>query len=281
MRSESENWKIETSFYSVIRISAWIRYTGLGFVVLLPLLSACAGDSQSRAQLDDGKHAIEARQYDQAIRDADSVIQTGDSSGLAEAYYLRGYAIESREKADNAAKTRDLALARESYSSGLSYTPRPAIAARLHVQLGNVCYHQEDFAMALREFGIAVTQLDQTQFRPQILYEMGICEQCLGRFEDADQTFLRVQQDYAGNEYAGYAHTRSGIRGFYVQVGMYAQPADIDRAANAVTASGSVPLKTTHSGLTVIRTADVPSFGQAQRLKALLAGEYPDARVMP
>jgi tetratricopeptide (TPR) repeat protein len=253
----------------------------VGSLVLFLLFSGCASDSQSRPQLDDGKHAIEAKQYDQAIRDADGVIQSGDSGALAEAYYLRGYAIEDREKRDETAKSRDLALARDSYTNGLSYTPRPAVAERLHVQLANVCYHQEDFPMALREFGIAITLLDQPQFKPQILYEMGVCEQCLGRFEDADRTFQNVQQQYAGTEYAGYARSRSGIRGFYVQVGAYSQPADIDRAATAVAASGSVPMKTTHSGLTVIRTADVPSFGQAERLKALLAGAYPDARVMP
>jgi tetratricopeptide (TPR) repeat protein len=275
MLRQDQNSKSETRNFFV--------HCSFALLILLPLLSGCAGDAQSRQQLDDGKHAISAGQYQQAIRDADNVIQRGDSDGLAEAYFLRGYAIEAREKPDNIAKSRDLAMARDSYTTGLSYNPRPVIAARLHVQLGNVCYHQEDFPTALREFGLAMPVLDQTQFRPQILYEMGICEQCLGRFEDADSTFQRVQQAYPMSEYAGYSRTRSGIRGFYVQVGMYSQSADITRAATAVAASGSVALQTTQhqSGLTVVRTADVPSFGQAQRLKSLLAPEYPDARVMP
>jgi hypothetical protein len=40
-------------------------------------------------------------------------------------------------------------------------------------------------------------------------------------------------------------------------------------------------LKTTEKGLTVIRTADVPSYAQAQQLRQQLASLYPDARVMP
>jgi hypothetical protein len=56
---------------------------------------------------------------------------------------------------------------------------------------------------------------------------------------------------------------------------------DIERAASAVAAAGSPPLKTTRGSLTVIRTSDVPSYAQAQELKERLASRYPDARVMP
>ncbi len=262
----------------VILVSDLIRHSGFWFLVFV---AACADNPQSQQQLDAGKQALEAKQYDPAIRDADAVIAGGDSTDLAEAYYLRGYAIENRPKSDTADAVRDLALARDSYVNGLSQNPRPAVAVRLHAQLGNVSFYQNDYSAALREFDAAYGLTDDPQDKPLILYHMGVCEQRLGRFDDADRTFQRVQQDYPDSQYVAYARSRQGIRGFYVQVGAYSQLSDIEKAASAVAAAGSPPLKTTRGPLTVIRTSDVPSYAQAQELKERLASRYPDARVMP
>jgi tetratricopeptide (TPR) repeat protein len=257
-----------------------VSLSNAGFWFLV-LLTACADNPQSQQQLSAGKQALQAQQYDPAIRDADAVIAAGDSPDLAEAYYLRGYAIENRPKPGTADAIRDLSLARESYTNGLSHDPAPAVAGRLHAQLGNVAFYQDDYSTALREFNAAYTLVDDPQNKPLILYHMGVCEQRLGRFDDADRTFQRVEQQYPGSEYVPYARSREGIRGFYVQVGVYSKQSDIQKAASAVASAGSAPLKTNDKGLTVIRTSDVPSYDQAQDLKERLASRYPDARVMP
>ncbi len=265
----------------VTRISDFVRQSGFRFLFLVALLSACTGDPQSRATLDSGKRALDASDFDQAIRDADAVIASGDAPALAEAYYLRGYAIEMRPKPDNSEASRDLALARDSYTKGLSNDPRPTLAARLHAQLGNVCYYQQDYSAAVPELTAAFNLLDPSQPRDLILYHIGIGQQRLGRFDDADRTFQRVEQDYPNSPYAAAARAHEGIRGFYVQVGVYSRQSDVDTAARAISAAGSVPLTSTNAGLTIIRTADVPSFAQAEELRLRLAGQYPDARVMP
>jgi tetratricopeptide (TPR) repeat protein len=249
--------------------------------VVCGLLAACAGDPASVQRLDAGNQAIAARQYDQAIRNADAVIGSDDTLALAEAFYIRGYAIETRPKTDAAAALRDLGLARDSYERGLAHNPRLAIAARLHAQLGNVAYYQEDYPTALRELGVAYRTLDEQQAKPLILYHMGICEQRLGRFEDADRTFQRVREQYASSGYAAHAASHEGIRGFYVQLGVYRQPSDIAAADRAVAAAGSAPLRTAEGNLTAVRTADVPSYSQAEQLRERLSARYPDARVMP
>ncbi len=256
---------------------------GYPFVILALtlLLASCTGDPQSRQELNSGKQALDSGQTDDAIRAADAVISSNDTPALAEAYYLRGYAIEMRPKADNAAASHDFAMARESYTHGLTYDPRPTIAARLHVQLGNVCYYQEDYSDAIPELTIAYSLLDSSQPKDLVLYHIGICEQRLGRFDDADRTFVLVQQQYPNCAYAAPARAHQGIRGFYVQLGAYSQSRDIDNAARAVASAGSAPLKTSQKGLTIIRTADVPSYGQAEQLRDRLAVMYPDARVMP
>ena len=255
------------------------RYLGvLGLVILL---SACTGDPQSRQALNSGKQALAAGQSSDAIRDADAVISSGDTPALAEAYFLRGYAIEMRQKPDNAAAAHDFAMARDSYTRGLTFSPRPEIAARLHAQLGNVCYYQEDYAAAVPEFMTAFNSLDSSQPRDEVLYRMGISEQRLGRFDDADRTFQQVQQQFPGSAYAAPAAAHFGIRGFYVQLGAYTQQKDVNSACNAVRRSGSAPLIRVDKIITVVRTANVPSYSQAQQLRAQIAVQYPDARVMP
>jgi tetratricopeptide (TPR) repeat protein len=186
-----------------------------------------------------------------------------------------------RPKGDNNAAARDLRLARDSYTQGLAHQPRPALAGRLHVQLGNVCYYQEDYSAALPELTTAYRLLEPNQSKDLVLYHIGICEQRLGRFDDADRTFQLVQQQFPQSSYVNPARAHEGIHGFYVQVGVYSQPKDIDAAARAVAAIGSVPLKTVDKNRTTIRTADVPSYSQAQQLRARLTPQYPDARVMP
>ena len=79
-------------------------------IILLFLLAGCTGNAQSRQELHSGKLALDSQQYNQAILDADAVIAGGDAPALAEAYYLRGYAIEMRPKTDNAAAAHDLLI---------------------------------------------------------------------------------------------------------------------------------------------------------------------------
>jgi tetratricopeptide (TPR) repeat protein len=244
-------------------------------------VAACTGDAESRQELHSGKAALDSQQYNQAILDADAVIASNDSAAYAEAYYLRGYAIEMRPKADNVASVRDLGLAHESYTKGLSQNPRPELATRLHAQLGNVCYNEQDYSAAVPELTAAFNSPDAGLPKDLLLYHMGVGQQRIGRFEDADASFQRLQRDYPSSRYAGAARAHQGVHGFYVQVGAYSRQSDINAAARAVTAAGSAPLKTTQNGLTVIRTADVPSFAQAEEMRDRLKGPYPDARVMP
>jgi Flp pilus assembly protein TadD len=248
--------------------------------VLVSLAFGCASDPRP-LQLGLGEKAFAAQQYDVALRDADSVVRMDAPSWQAEAHYLRGIAIEDRPKTDSASATRDLNLARSDYVMALSQNPSPAVESRLHAMLGNVAYFEDDYSTALREWTLANGELDQPDWKSWILFRMGICQQRLGRFADADQTFARVQQLYPNTEPAQRAAGRQGVHGFYVQLGAFAQAADAEKAAAAVVALGSVPTKIIQGNLTVIRTMGVPTFAQATSLRGRLSGQYPDARVGP
>jgi tetratricopeptide (TPR) repeat protein len=159
--------------------------------------------------------------------------------------------------------------------------PDPALQARLRAQIGNVAYFQEDYPVALQQWTFAYQQLDNPNWKQWILYRIGICQQRLGRFTDADRTFAAVEAEYPGTEVAHRAQLRQGVHGFYVQVGAFADAGDAQKAAEVIGSLGSIPEEVDQQGLKVVRTAGVPSYAQAAQLKNRLVGEYPDARVMP
>jgi tetratricopeptide (TPR) repeat protein len=256
-------------------------YRSIGTAGFLVLLTACSDSSPQRQALTAGEQALQAQQYDRAQRDADWVVASGVAADAAEANYLRGEAIEQRPKPDPAAAKADLAQARQDYCTALGEKPDPALQARLHSQLGNVAYFQEDYAVALQQWTIAYHQLDQPVWKQWVLYRMGICQQRLGRFADADRTFELVQGEYPGTEVARRAQARQGVHGFYVQVGAFTDAGDAQKAAYTIGAVGSIPEETDQRGLKVVRTAGVPSYAQAAALKNRLATQYPDAAIMP
>ena len=257
----------------------YLRIGSAGF--LLMMMTACADTSPQRRELSAGEDALRAQQYDRALRAADVVVASGVSADAAEAHYLRGQAIEERPKLDKGAANADLAEARRDYCTALEEKPSPELQARLHGQVGNVTYFQEDYAVALQQWTIAYQQLNNPLWKQWVLYRMGICQQRLGRFVDADRTFEIVQGDYPGTEVASRAHAREGVHGFYVQVGAFTDAGDAQKAAYVVGATGSIPQEVDQHGLKVVRTAGVPSYSQAAALKNRLIGQYPDARIMP
>lgn len=243
-------------------------------LALLVSLSACADDPRPRQQLAAGEQALSAQQYDLAIRDANAVVAMGDPGYLSRANYLRGRAIEA-----TATTAPDLERARQAYALALTQHPSRSLEAQLHGHLGNVAFYQDDYATALQQFTLANGELQPPD--EKVLYLIGVCQQRLNRFADADRTFQQVQQQYPNTEPAAWARTLAGARGFYVQVGAFSNEADAQRAADAVIAVGAIPARTTHNDLTIIRTVDVRSWESAMQLRMRLMGKYPDAEVKP
>jgi tetratricopeptide (TPR) repeat protein len=250
------------------------RWAPICACALSIFLCACADDPRPKQQLAAGEQALAAQQYDLAIRDANAVVAMGDPGYLARANYLRGRAIEA-----TATTGPDLNRARQAYALALTQHPSRSVEAQLHGHLGNVAFYQDDYATALQQFTLANGQLQPPD--EKVLYLIGVCQQRLNRFSDADRTFGQVQQQYPNTEPAAWARTLQGARGFYVQVGAFSNEIDAQRAANTVIAIGAIPARSTHNDLTIIRTVDVRSWDSAMQLRAKLVGQYPDAQVKP
>jgi 8-oxo-dGTP pyrophosphatase MutT (NUDIX family) len=164
--------------------------------------------------------------------------------------------------------------------------PPPQVEGLCRAGLANAAYYLDDYPTAAREWAAAMPLVTQADAKAWMLYRVGLCQQRLGSFEAADQTFAQVRSQYpaaAGGEPARRAATRAGLRGFYVQVGTFTSPVNADRAIAALhkgrvpAARGTDPA----TGRQIVRAGPVPSYPEAKALKQYLAGQYPDAVVVP
>ena len=113
-------------------------------------------------------------------------------------------------------------------------------------------------------------------------YRIGLCQQRLGQFAVADQTFARVQQEYPNSDAAEKAKKHTGYHGFMVQLATYQNPKTADSAIDGLRKQGTLPTKTTDpAGRTVVSIGPAQSYPQAMSLRNRFAGIYPDALIIP
>jgi outer membrane protein assembly factor BamD (BamD/ComL family) len=270
-------------------------------LVLLVVCLALTGCSRKGSQ-PDAKHDLNAaygefdqKQYDKAFASAESYLKRNPSGpGSAEALYLQGRVHEARAEGAGAngrkeEARQELVDAANSYQRAISLQdpkPAPQVEGLCRAGLANAAYYLDDYQTAAREWSAALPLVTQSNAKAWILYRVGLCQQRLGSFETADQTFAQVQSQYAsaaGGEPARRAATRAGHRGFYVQLGTFTSPVNADRAIAALQ-KGRVPAARgtdPATGRQIVRAGPVPSYPEAKALKQYLAGQYPDAVVVP
>jgi len=257
--------------HAAIRIG-WML--GLGGAALA---AGCSGAAQQQDNIDDAKVALGGQRYETVIEDANKVLDEGPN---ADAYYLRARAEEERPKPDPEIEASDLSKAREDYQAALEQAPPAGLKSAIELGLGNVAFDQEDWGEALGAFSAALPTLDRPEWRGPALFRMGVCQQRLGQFDAADQTFEAVITQFAGTEWADRATSLEGMHVFYVQLGAFAKPQDAQHVLS--TASGvGVPLQLMQDqDLTLVRGGPYTTYNAAKLAKAQLAGVNPDAVIV-
>ena len=243
---------------------------------------------QAQQALAEAYSAFGRRDLDAAQAGADRVLAANPSGpGAAEAQYLRGRVFE--ERATRASDQRNvpaaraaLQSAREAYNAALAANPAPNVEGNARAGIANVAYFQEDYATAIAQWTVALDRIAEPATRSWILYRIGLSQQRFGNFGEADKTFAAVQQQFPGTEPARRAAAHQGARGFFVQVGVYATPANADAAIAALKSEGVAGTRQPDpAGRHVVRVGPLPNYEQAKSLKARVASRYPDAMVVP
>jgi tetratricopeptide (TPR) repeat protein len=195
----------------------------------------------------------------------------------AEALYREGQALETKPDAGR----QDFMAARDAYTQALQLQSSPELDARIRAGLANASYWLDDYPTAIREWTTAYPNLADDATRSFVLYRIGLCQQRLGQFGQADQTFAKVQQEFPGTDAAKRAGQHQGIKGFTVQLATFANPKSADAEIDKLRRQGVAPAKAQSATGTVVSVGPVQTYAQAMDLKNRFAATYPQAVIVP
>ena len=263
--------------------------------VTMLLIAGCGGNAkktqgagkpaahQPAAVLNAGYAALDSKDYNEAIAKADEFLTgTPHGAGSAEALYLKGRSLEEKTAGDQAEAKANLQSARSAYIQALEQMPKQPLESYIRASLANVAYFQDDYPTAISQWTAAYDKLDKDDLKAWALYRIGLSQQRLGQFAQADQTFANVQQLHPSTIPAQRAREHQGARAFFVQLATFASPASATRAAAELQRQGVTASTAADSaGHSVLRVGPISSYSQAAYYKARFAEQYPDAVVLP
>jgi tetratricopeptide (TPR) repeat protein len=264
-----------------------------GWILLAVVLTGCASNKsiEDKKILHAGYQSLNQQDYNGAIASSDQFLRENPEGGpgTAEALYLQGRVYEQRAQAADAAGRMpearvELQNARNMYERALKIRPEaePKAEGLLHAGLANVAYFQEDYLTAMREWASAYPNLVQPEARAWVLYRIGLSQQRLGRFPEADRSFADVRRQYPKSAPAERASTHQGAKAFYVQVGSYSDSRNADAAIGSLRSQGFAAEKSIEpSGRQAIRVGPAFNYEQAKALRARLEAAYPGAVIEP
>lgn len=267
-----------------MRNARWVLVAAL-------LVAGCASSksAEDKKTLQSGYDALSVRDYDAAMARASEFIASNPNGGpgTPEALYLQGRVLEHRAETADQAGHQDEARsnlqdARATYEHALTLNPSPKIAALLHAGVANVAYFQEDYFTAMREWAASYPALTDPQAKAWVKYRLGLCQQRLGRFDEADRSFAEVRQDFPHSEPAQRAAAHQGVKAFYVALGSWADPKAADNVVSGLRGQGfSAEQSVLGDGRHAVRVGPAYNYDQAKTLRSRLIGAYPSATIEP
>lgn len=240
-------------------------------------------DASNKVNLENGYKALDARDYEQALGNANAYLQNEpEGKGASEALYLKGRALEGQAAASPQESQANWTAARDAYQQSLALKPSAKLTALLHSGLGNTSYWLEDFDTAARNWALAYEEIEDSDAKAYILYRVGLCVQRMGDFAAADQRFAMVQQQFPGTDAANRAKEKQGFKEFNVQVATFANAQTANSTIGQLQKDGFTVRKGADArGNTVVSIGPFPSYAQASALKARIASKYPSSIIVP
>jgi tetratricopeptide (TPR) repeat protein len=200
----------------------------------------------------------------------------------AEELYTRGRAIEDKTAGDAREAQSNLKDARELYVQALEAKPGAALEAYIRSGLANTSFFLDDYNKAIEEWTAAFPRLPEGELKAWALYRIGLSQQRLGKFEQADKTLARVQQEYKDSVPARRAKEKQGARSFYVQLAVFASTPTAEAAAAELRKQGMTPVMSNDSkGNRVMKLGPYATYTEARGVKGKMGEKYPDALIAP
>ncbi|HEX8325203.1 MAG TPA: outer membrane protein assembly factor BamD [Tepidisphaeraceae bacterium] len=250
-------------------------------VGVLSLLAGCQANTGKGDELELGHAAVQRREYAEAQSHLDAYLKKNPNGPRsAEAYYLKGHALQDARSDDMTEAQSRLQQARLAYIEALKVgTTDRGLEGLIRASLADVAFWQEDYKTAAEQGTTAYGQLEDANVRAMSLYRAGLSQQRLGRFDDGDKTLAVVAKDHPGTAAAQRAKQRMGVRGFTVRI-----PFNNATAANAAVAaltSQGFAIAPPPAGQTSVDVGPFSDYAQASAARGRLNTQYPKAAVVP
>ncbi len=261
----------------------WFGIRAAALLQATALLGGCVADKPV-SELEQSRTALAARDYANAITAADTYLARSPTGPhAAEAYYLKGRALEDEAAASLGEARSNLQQARTAYIAALKTgITDTGLEGNVRASLADVAYWQDDYATAAEQWIAAYGMLEDRSIKAWSLYRAGVSQQRLGQYDSADKTLQLVVQAHPDTEPGRRAKTRIGVRGFYVQVATFADKRSADSAAQTLVRNANrISQRNTPDGKTVVLVGPFTSYGQASGMRGTLAKQYPDALITP
>ncbi|MGC4030609.1 MAG: hypothetical protein QM754_02510 [Tepidisphaeraceae bacterium] len=252
---------------------------------LLPLLTAagflagCETNKKPDA-LEAGRSAMMRRDYATATTNLDAYLKAQPNGPRsAEAFYLKGHALQDSPSEDFGEAMGKLQEARVAYIDALKVgTDSRGLEGLIRASLADVAFWQEDYAVAAEQGRAAYPLLEDPNVRAMALYRSGLSYQRLGKFEDGDRTLKLVVQYHPGTQPAARAQQRIGIRSFSVKIPQ-SSPTSLSSAMATLTRQGYAPA--TVPGESAINLGPYKTYPEANAVRGKIVSQYPKATVVP
>jgi tetratricopeptide (TPR) repeat protein len=260
-------------------------------MLLVLIVAGCSNGvtPDGRHQLQSGYQAIGQNDYNGAMKSADQFLHDHPhgGGGTAEALYLEGRVFEQRATTEEGAGREgeaklDLQTARSTYVRALALPAEPKLVALIHSGVANTAYFQEDYATAMNEWAVAYPQMIQLDVRAWMLYRIGVCQQRLARFDQADRSFAEVRQLFPNSVPAQRAVAHQGAKAFYVQVGAFADQATADKIVASLQSQGYRAARMSpQPARQEVVVVPAYTYADAKQLRSRLLASYPGAVIAP
>jgi tetratricopeptide (TPR) repeat protein len=236
-----------------------------------------------RSEAQRGNVAGADRYADEAISDAGSYLSASPyGPEAAEAFYLQGRGYELKVSSGPTERMGNMAQARSAYQLALGRSPSPALEGNIRASLSNVTFFQDDFAAAIDQATQASKLVDSGEVKGLLLFRIGVCQQRLGEFTNADYTFNQVMQRYPGSGVAEAAREHAGQREFYIQLATYPSPEAAEKELTRLRSSGAIITRRSDAqGHTIADIGPFSTYQDAKKSKDSLGNGFPDALIVP
>lgn len=267
----------------------WATWIGRAALLAVSFAGGCAGNQQQatkdRLAAAYTELANSQPNYNEVAAAADQYLQENPTGpDAADALYLRGRAMEAKGQRDPASPAKDFADAHNYYTQAAAQNPRPALEGLIHAGMGNVLYFQDRYGQAINELTTAYDKLEKPDDKAWALYRIGLSQQRLGRWDEADKNFALVQEHFPNTTQAQRAKEKQGARAFWVQVGAYTTPQQADAVVSDLKKSGTPALRFAEpsgKGTQYVRVGPLPTYEQAVAAKNRVEKKYGTVAILP